>query len=311
MPSTTQSTTQSRRRSETIKPLIYNKVVVLREDATVYDASRAMHERGIGSVIVSDGKGHVTGVLTDRDLACAIARPGYSSDLKIGELMSKNPVVVEESASLDDVVALMRERGIRRLPVVQALKKSRGEAERCIGLISLDDLIVARLVGIDDLSDIIKPQILGRTKELPRWREADLHSNEKAEELLKILATSLEINESLALSLLKLVAGLVIRRVHFTKAAALIAHIPERMQSELLDLPAGPDEAITAEQIVQEVVARFDVDDAKARAFLAAIGVALECVAPLTVVAEVAEALPDDVRELMLPLAVGGHRSPL
>lgn len=287
---------------DSIEPFIHRKVVVLQQDATAFDAARAMCERGIGTVVVSDGRGFVRGLLTDRDLSCSLISYNQSPDTALRDLMTAPAITAQESAKLHEVVQLMKEHGVRRIPIVQ---HTRHAYERCVGMISLDDLIVAKLVSTEDLSEIVKLQIFGQKKSWPQWKAADLGADAASEVFLREFSARTTLSQEAALSLIDIVAGLVIRRLHFTDAAGLIARLPERLQSELLDLPAGPDPAITAERLVQELTSRFDVDENRARDWLRALWSSLEQATSPAFCAEVADELPEDLRGLFIELPAG------
>jgi CBS domain-containing protein len=102
-----------------------------------------MRDRNIGAVMVTKApldQPVVVGIITDRDIACAqLARHADLNSLSVGEAMTRNPLVVNEEDSLSAAVGRMRERGVRRAPVVSM-------HGALVGLVSTDDLlpIVAR-----------------------------------------------------------------------------------------------------------------------------------------------------------------------
>lgn len=287
---------------DSIEPFVHRKVAVLHQDATAYEAARAMCERAIGTVVVSDGRGFVRGLLTDRDLSCSLISYNQSPETALRELMRSPAITVGENATLGDVIALMKEHGVRRIPVVQYTRQG---YERCVGMISLDDLIVAKMISREDLAEIVKLQIFGQKKSWPRWKAADLSAAESSEAFLTQLRSRTGLSDHVALSLMEIVAGLVIRRLHFADAAGLIARLPERLQSELLDLPAGPDASITAEVVLQELTSRFDIDQTRGRFLLRAMWTSLEEATTPAFCAEIADDLPDDLRRLFIELPAG------
>lgn len=116
------------------------QVVTVPESATASDVARTLLEEAVGCAVVVDAVGHPTGMLTDRDLMKhAIDRPEVSA----GEIMSRPLTAVSPDASLEHLIGLMRDRGVRRIPVV-----GRNEL---LGLVSLDDVLVA--IG-RELSDL-------------------------------------------------------------------------------------------------------------------------------------------------------------
>jgi hypothetical protein len=116
-----------------------------------YQAARAMADNHIGAVLVSRPPG-VAGIVTDRDLALAVL--GGEFDPKttpLGEVMSEEVITCDISADIDDVVRLMNENGVRRIPLM--------EGERPVGLVTFDDLVVDGSVGFDALRDIVAAQL--------------------------------------------------------------------------------------------------------------------------------------------------------
>ena len=106
---------------------------------SVAEAARLMNERRVGSLLVVDEavpeRRTVVGMLTDRDIVTAVvARDVDPHSLSVAEIMSRNPACAREDDALLDVLALMRRRGVRRLPVTGV----RGEL---IGLVTLDDVL--------------------------------------------------------------------------------------------------------------------------------------------------------------------------
>jgi CBS domain-containing protein len=100
------------------------------------EAARAMRDAGIGDVIVVEGE-EVRGVLTDRDIVVrAIAEGRDPVQTRVGEIMSRELTSVAPDDEVEAAIKLMREKAIRRLPVL--------ERGRPIGVLSLGDLAVAR-----------------------------------------------------------------------------------------------------------------------------------------------------------------------
>ena len=104
--------------------------------APVVDAARIMREGDVGAVIVH-ADGGVAGLVTDRDIAIrAVAEARDPAETTVGEVCSRELTTVESSASVEDAARVMRERNLRRLPVVEEGKP--------VGIVSLGDLAVER-----------------------------------------------------------------------------------------------------------------------------------------------------------------------
>jgi CBS domain-containing protein len=109
-------------------------VVRIASDATVFDAVKLMVERNIGSLLVTDEE-EITGIFTERDYLRRIAVEGRRSrDTLVRDVMSAPVVVVTPEATVEEGMAMMSERRIRHLPVV--------DAEGAVaGMVSIGDLV--------------------------------------------------------------------------------------------------------------------------------------------------------------------------
>ena len=100
-------------------------------------AARAMRENDIGDIIVLDGD-RLYGILTDRDIVVrGLAEDKDPGTTAVGEICSRDLTTVQPTDSVASAVRLMRERALRRLPVVD-------ERGRVIGIVSIGDLAVER-----------------------------------------------------------------------------------------------------------------------------------------------------------------------
>ena len=122
----------------------------------IADVARLMRDRHVGAVVVTEDNGahpHVAGILTDRDIVRAqLARTADLSRLSAGEIMTRDPLVVFEDASIDATIANLRARGVRRAPVV----KDDGTP---VGLISVDDLLTHVAEKLIGLASIVAQQV--------------------------------------------------------------------------------------------------------------------------------------------------------
>jgi CBS domain-containing protein len=108
----------------------------IRSDATVYDAVKSMVSHNVGSLLVVDGE-DVKGILTERDYLREIVVKGRTSrETFVREIMSVEVVCIEAERAVDECMAIMTERRIRHLPVVNG--------GRLVGLVSIGDLVKQR-----------------------------------------------------------------------------------------------------------------------------------------------------------------------
>jgi CBS domain-containing protein len=124
------------------------EVVVAYRDMSLAEAARLMRERHVGSlVVVVDRLSErvPVGMLTDRDLTVAvIAKEVDPQPLAVRDVMSTDLITVREQDSMADALRLMRERGVRRIPV---LTRSGALA----GILTVDDVLDILAEQLNDL----------------------------------------------------------------------------------------------------------------------------------------------------------------
>ena len=108
--------------------------IAIRPGQRVTDAARTMRGHGIGTVLVVEDSALV-GIITDRDIVVrTIAEGRDPAAMAADEICSRDLVTVRPDEDAEAVVARMRERGVRRVPVV-----SEGSP---VGIVSIGDLAV-------------------------------------------------------------------------------------------------------------------------------------------------------------------------
>ena len=104
-------------------------------DTTVYEALALMAERRIGAVVVTRD-GRVVGILSERDYARQVVLKGKTSrETPVHEIMTSRVVYVRLQHSVEDCMALMTDKRVRHLPVI--------EEEKLVGIISIGDVVKA------------------------------------------------------------------------------------------------------------------------------------------------------------------------
>lgn len=113
-------------------------VVFATEDMPLKQAAQLMREQHVGSLVVvkeAELGRVVTGMLTDRDIAIvAMAREFDPQTLRVADVMSSDPATARPEDSMYDVMRLMRQRGVRRIPVTT-------DKGVLVGIVALDDLL--------------------------------------------------------------------------------------------------------------------------------------------------------------------------
>jgi CBS domain-containing protein len=103
-------------------------------DTTLDQIARMMIENDCGEIPIVDRSDRLVGVITDRDIVCRVVAEGKNPTAYTAATCMTTPVqTISPEASLDDVIALMEKRQIRRIPVVD------GDG-CCAGIISQADL---------------------------------------------------------------------------------------------------------------------------------------------------------------------------
>lgn len=145
-----------------VTAIMSSPAITLEPETTVEDAVRVLVERGIGGAPVVGADGQLVGLLDDDDLIISEARlhapttieilgayiplPGslkrFNDEVRqalgrtVGEVMDDDPPSVGNAATVEDAATLFHDRGVSRLPVVDA-------ENRVVGVVSRGDLVKA------------------------------------------------------------------------------------------------------------------------------------------------------------------------
>jgi CBS domain-containing protein len=108
-------------------------VLEIEADASVYEAVKRMVEANVGSLLVTDGS-KIVGIVTERDYLRRVALEGRTdTETAVREIITSPLIVVTPETAVDECMALMTNRRIRHLPVVDG-----GEV---VGMISIGDVV--------------------------------------------------------------------------------------------------------------------------------------------------------------------------
>lgn len=110
-------------------------------EASVYTAIEQMATRGVGALLVMDGE-RLCGIVSERDYARRVILRGRSSkEMRVDEIMTTEVIAVAADRSVEQCMALMTEKRIRHLPVL--------DDGQVIGVISIGDVVRAALADRD------------------------------------------------------------------------------------------------------------------------------------------------------------------
>jgi CBS domain-containing protein len=111
-------------------------VLRIEGDASVFDAVKQMVEAGVGSLLVTDD-GKISGIFTERDYLRRMTLEGRDDkETAVREVMTSPLIVVTPETDIDECMAVMTDRRIRHLPVV--------EASEIVGIVSIGDIVKFR-----------------------------------------------------------------------------------------------------------------------------------------------------------------------
>jgi CBS domain-containing protein len=109
------------------------ELLTIDADASVYDAVKQMVEANVGSLLVTVG-GRIEGIVTERDYLRRVTLEARTDeDTQVREIMSSPLVVVNPQTAVEECMAIMTDRRIRHVPVV--------DGGDIVGLVSIGDIV--------------------------------------------------------------------------------------------------------------------------------------------------------------------------
>lgn len=119
-----------------VKDVMTGEPATVSREASLTTAAALMRDGHMGDVLVAEA-GRLTGVLTDRDIVIRTVAEGRDpASVTVGEVCSTDVIAVSPDDDSDHAVRLMREKAVRRLPVV--------DGGRLVGVVSIGDLAMEK-----------------------------------------------------------------------------------------------------------------------------------------------------------------------
>lgn len=135
------------------------EVIVVEPEADAFEASRLMREFHVGDLVVVEQRGEENvplGIVTDRDLVMEVLAQGVDpARVTMKDLMGEPLETVNEGEAILDTLQRMREKGLRRMPVVN-------ESGSLQGILTMDDIL--ELLA-EELMDVVALGVRQRQKE--------------------------------------------------------------------------------------------------------------------------------------------------
>lgn len=114
------------------------ETVVTNENVTATEAVKLMCDKHVGAVVITDAKGQIGGILTERDILRRYAEHGNKlGELKVSKIMTRKVDIAAPDASVDEVLNIMTNKRFRHMPVVRGGK--------LVGIVSIGDMVKAML----------------------------------------------------------------------------------------------------------------------------------------------------------------------
>lgn len=133
-----------------VRDIMQGDVMTVSPEHSFAHASRVLREQGISSVVVvGPGAGGIAGIVTERDFVRLVADGLDPATTPLADRMTRKLITVDPSADIAEAARLMREAGVRHLPVVD-----RGQL---VGILSMRDVLywgVAEMTGGHELPDV-------------------------------------------------------------------------------------------------------------------------------------------------------------
>jgi CBS domain-containing protein len=128
------------------------EVVTAHRGTKVSEAAQLMRKHHVGDVVVVDqvnGREVPCGMVTDRDIVITVIAQGVDPEgVMLGDMMSSDIVVGRETDGVADTIQVMRTKGVRRLPIVDALGA-------LVGIVTADDLLALLSEEMNSLTTLV------------------------------------------------------------------------------------------------------------------------------------------------------------
>lgn len=134
-----------------VPTLEQSNVVAALPDTEVQEVIQMMEDQNVGSVVVVENKEPI-GIVTDRDLVMQVLKTGKDRhSTAVGEIMTEDPVTVEEDMGFFTALRIMSEKEVRRLPIVRV-------DGVLVDIVTYDDMIRLLAQEINEIADVAEAE---------------------------------------------------------------------------------------------------------------------------------------------------------
>ncbi|RWA23676.1 CBS domain-containing protein [Mycolicibacterium elephantis] len=253
-------------------------MVVLKPSDSVLEAARAIEHNRIGAVAVQKD-GRLVGIATDRDLTVRVLGQGLdASSTAISEVMSSPPLTLSPRDDTADALRLMKERNVRRIPLV--------EDERIVGMVTLDDLILDEAAPLEEIAEVVEAQIgeggPADSERAPGRRRSLVRAETTLNRLVNLIQEEADLDyRDQARTALDVVVAALVRRLNAGEAKDFVSQLPSLLKPHLRALPPGPDRSVTQKYIEAELIRRAGIEEDRATSvFVTVANTVLDSISP-------------------------------
>jgi CBS domain-containing protein len=129
------------------------KVVTIRPEQTLREALAMLAQHSIGAILVTDARGGLVGILSERDIVREAVRNEKFFDLAVSTIMTSNVICGQPQDDVSAVATTMTNKRFRHLPVL--------DGGKIVGIISLGDIVKAQRDEYLGAIDTLESQIIG------------------------------------------------------------------------------------------------------------------------------------------------------
>lgn len=130
------------------------KIATITPDSSVSEAAASLSSNGIGALVVSTTGDNVIGILSERDIVRELGKRGTGCMTDcVSDLMTADIITATGSDTAESVLQTMTEKRFRHMPVM--------DGDAMIGIVSIGDIVSARLAEISTEKDAMQDMIMG------------------------------------------------------------------------------------------------------------------------------------------------------
>jgi signal-transduction protein with cAMP-binding, CBS, and nucleotidyltransferase domain len=123
--------------AQKVREIMTSHPVSLPADASLIEAAQKMRDNDIGDVLIVEPDGRLSGIVTDRDMVVrGIANEREARNTTIADVCSPDLIAVDADDDADRAVQMMRQRAIRRVPVM--------DDGQLVGMVSIGDMAIEK-----------------------------------------------------------------------------------------------------------------------------------------------------------------------